>query len=182
MQKTQAPTAAGGVIGFGMALISTSATLATASLFLATAVNFANLIGRYFFHSSFVWAEEVMLYLMFASVFFGSAAACLHGGHISMDVVLKLLPQQWRWAIGLINDLIFISVAAVLVHLSIPVIMQFIDFDQRSDAAGIPIAVPHSLVPVGLVLMSVATVVRRLVECRRLKSSVAQSTNTPSEV
>jgi C4-dicarboxylate transporter, DctQ subunit len=173
MRTTQTPT--GGPIGFGIALIRVSATLATASLMAATAINFANLIGRYFFHSSFTWAEEVMLYLMFASVFFGSAAASLYGGHISMDVMLKILPERWRRTVGYINDLIFIAVAVVLIYLSIPVIMNFIEFDQRSDAARIPIAIPQSLIPVGLVLMIIATILHRIADRRRLQSAGIQS-------
>jgi TRAP-type C4-dicarboxylate transport system permease small subunit len=158
------------LVSFGIAIIRMAANLATASLLLGAGINFLNIIARYFFHASIVWAEEVMLYLMLASVFFGAAAASLHGGHISMDIMLKILPASWRKTIGMINDLLFIGVACVLIYLAVPVILDFIAFDQRSDAARIPIAIPQALIPVGLALMICATILHRMATPEQLKS------------
>jgi TRAP-type C4-dicarboxylate transport system permease small subunit len=164
-------------VSFGTTLIRVSANLATGSLLCGAGINFANIVGRYFFHSSIAWAEEVMLYLMLASVFFGSAAATLHGGHISMDVVLKVLPEGWRKTVGIMNDLLFITVACVLIYLAIPVILDFIAFDQRSDAARIPIAIPQMIIPVGLALMICATILHRLATRQQLKATKLETTD-----
>src|SRR3954469_18392635 len=47
-------------------------TMAALLLAGSVAINFANIIGRYFFSVSIQWAEEIMLFLMIGCVFFGS--------------------------------------------------------------------------------------------------------------
>jgi TRAP-type C4-dicarboxylate transport system permease small subunit len=55
---------------------------------------------------------------------------------------------------------VFIGVAATVIWLCLPVVLQFMDFDQRSEAAGVPVWIAHSLVPIGLAIMILATLVR----------------------
>lgn len=151
-----------GRIGRSLRLvIDGAAHLSTAALIVGAAINFANIIGRYFFHASIEWAEEVMLYLMLASVFLGGAAASLRGAHISMDIVLKGFSPRGRRVLGFINDAIFIAVAATVIWLAVPVIAQLSEFDQRSEAARIPVAYPQMLIPVGFLLMAIGTILRR---------------------
>jgi C4-dicarboxylate transporter DctQ subunit len=142
-------------------VIDGAAHLSTAALIVGAGINFANIIGRYFFHASIEWAEEVMLYLMLASVFLGGAAASLRGAHISMDIVLKGFSPRGRRVLGFINDAIFLAVAATVIWLAVPVIAQLIEFDQRSEAARIPVAYPQMLIPIGFLLMAIGTILRR---------------------
>jgi TRAP-type C4-dicarboxylate transport system permease small subunit len=53
-----------------------------------------------------------------------------------------------------------LAVACVVIWLGIPVIEQLIAFGQVTDAAGIPVAIPQSVIPLGLSLMALAVVVR----------------------
>ncbi len=74
-------------------------TRAVAAIFLIASVviNFANIIGRYFFSVSIPWAEEIMLFLMVGCVFTGCCAVAWEGRQIRMDVDrLIMLPPKLR--------------------------------------------------------------------------------------
>src|SRR5579884_1523885 len=55
----------------------------------SVAINFANIIGRYFLSVSLSWAEEGMLFLMIGAVFLGAAPVGWLGRHIRMDVIIS---------------------------------------------------------------------------------------------
>jgi len=54
------------------ALVTILRVLAGVLLVASVALNFVNVVGRYFFNTSIYWAEEVMLFLMVGCVFFGN--------------------------------------------------------------------------------------------------------------
>lgn len=134
--------------------------LSAAALVAGVSLNFVNIVGRYLFSAPIPWAEEVMLYLMLALVFLGAGAISLRGRHIRMDIALALFPARLRPAFDLLADLAFLAVGATVIVLGVPVVMQFADFDQRSEAAGIPVWIPHSLIPLGMFVMILATLAR----------------------
>jgi TRAP-type C4-dicarboxylate transport system permease small subunit len=143
-------------------ILGSSAHYATACLLVGVALNLINIIGRYVFYASIPWAEEIMIYLMVASVFFGSAQASLTATHISMDIFIRDLPKAVKMAILLINDVILLVVAAVVMWKTIPVVFQLYNFDQRSEAARIPIYIPQMIIPIGFLLMMVGTLLHRI--------------------
>lgn len=142
--------------------------VSAACLLVACAVNFANIVGRYFFHAPIIWAEEAMQFLMIAGVFLGAPMVTLRRAHISMDMILTIFPERVRTVLDVVAQLALLLVASTVIWLGIPVIMQFIAFGQVTDAAAIPVAIPQSVIPIGLFLVVLAVVVR-LVELGRKK-------------
>ena len=134
--------------------------MAGALLICSVALNFANIIGRYFIHSSIPWAEEAMLFLMIGCVFLGSSAVAWSGRHIRMDIVYRLMPENIRTILDLFSEFVFLITAIVLVVFAWPVIRQLVAFDQRSLAANIPLAIPQAMVPIGLLIMAFMVVAR----------------------
>ena len=65
-------------------------------LVASVALNFANVVGRYFFSASIYWAEEVMLFLMVGCVFLGNGVVAWSGRQIRMDVIVGMMPPQAR--------------------------------------------------------------------------------------
>ena len=61
------------------ALVSALRVMAGVLLAASVLLNFANVIGRYFFNASIYWAEEVMLFLMVACVFLGNGVVAWSG-------------------------------------------------------------------------------------------------------
>src|SRR3974377_354925 len=114
----------------------------------SVAVNFVNIIGRYFFSVSIPWAEEIMLFLMVGCVFTGCCAVAWDGRQIRMDVVLAILPHKLRVLIDALSELVMIAAAAAVTVFAWPVISQLAAFDERSQAANFPLAIPQVMLPV----------------------------------
>ena len=142
------------------ALIAVLRVAAGAMLVGSVGINFANIIGRYVLSVSLSWAEEAMLFLMIGSVFLAAAPVGWMGRHIRMDVVVSLLPPRFRAAFELFSDLVTIATCVLVAIFAWPVMTMLAEFDQRSDAANIPLVIPQAAVPVGLLLMALLIAVR----------------------
>jgi C4-dicarboxylate transporter, DctQ subunit len=144
------------------AVLTVTRAIAGVALFASVLLNFANVIGRYFFSVSISWAEEAMLFLMVGCVFFGSCAVAWQGRQIRMDVIVGMLPAKAREALNLLAELSFIATAIALTIFAWPVIVDLAAFDERSEAANFPLVIPQGLVPLGLSLMALLVAVRLL--------------------
>jgi TRAP-type C4-dicarboxylate transport system permease small subunit len=136
---------------------------AGAMLVASVAINFGNIIGRYFLSVSIPWAEEMMLFLMIGAVFFGIGPVGWLGRHIRMDVVVSLLPPRARELFEIFSDLVTIATCVMLAVFAWPVMTMLAELDQRSAMANIPLVVPQAVVPFGLLLMALLIAVRLLV-------------------
>jgi C4-dicarboxylate transporter DctQ subunit len=144
------------------AFVAVLRVLAGVLLMLSVALNFANVIGRYFFSASFYWAEETMLFLMVGCVFLGNGVVAWSGRQIRMDVVVGMMPAKVRAALQLFSELVLIATAMMIVVFSWPVIRDLYNFDQRSQSAEVPLYIPQSLIPIGLSIMAFLVAVRLL--------------------
>jgi TRAP-type C4-dicarboxylate transport system permease small subunit len=142
------------------ALLAILRVLAGALLIASVALNFANVIGRYFFSASIYWAEEAMLFLMVGCVFLGNGVVAWYGRQIRMDVIVAMLPAKVRDALHLLSELVLIVTALTIVVFAWPVIRDLYDFDQRSQSADVPLFIPQALIPVGLSIMAFLVAVR----------------------
>lgn len=142
------------------ALLAILRVLAGVLLVASVALNFANVVARYFFNASIFWAEEVMLFLMVGCVFFGSGVVSWSGRQIRMDVIVGMMPRRVHQALDLFSELVFIATALTIVVFAWPVIRDLYDFDQRSQSAEVPLYIPQALIPIGLSIMALLVVVR----------------------
>ena len=134
--------------------------ISTIILVVIVAINGVNVVGRYVFSSPISWGEEVMLYLMIVGVFIAVPAVTWDGAHIRMDLLARALPGRARRVLEALADLISLGVAGLFVYVSVPIVLQLFAFDQRSDAAEIPVAIPQSAIPLGFALVGIALLVR----------------------
>jgi C4-dicarboxylate transporter DctQ subunit len=154
------------------ALVAVIGVLSGVLLVASVALNFANVVGRYFFNASIPWAEEAMLFLMVGCVFLGNGVVAWSGRQIRMDVVVRMLPPKVREALDLFSELVFLITAVAIVIFAWPVIRDLAEFDQRSQAADFPLVIPQAMVPIGLSIMAFLVAVRLLVPQRRRKSQI----------
>jgi TRAP-type C4-dicarboxylate transport system permease small subunit len=154
-------------------------TRTAAGIFLiaSVAINFINIIGRYFFSVSIPWAEEIMLFLMVGCVFTGCCAVAWDGRQIRMDVVLAILPHKLRVLIDALSELVMIAAAAAVTVFAWPVISQLAAFDERSQAANFPLVIPQAMLPVGYTLMALVVAARLLVRSRGSSASRAEASH-----
>ena len=144
-------------------------------LMASVLINFANIIGRYFFSVSIPWAEEIMLFLMVGCVFTGCCAVAWHGRQIKMDVLVSMLPPTLRHLLALLSELVMIGAAIAVTIFALPVIANLWDFDERSQAANFPLVIPQAMVPIGYMLMALLVAIRLLIAGRRNRATDATS-------
>ena len=145
------------------ALIAVLRIAAGAMLIASVAINFANIIGRYFLSVSLSWAEEAMLFLMIGAVFLGAAPVGWLGRHIRMDVIVSLLPPGPRKIFEVFADLVTIATCVALAVFAWPVMTMLAELDERSELANIPLVIPQAALPLGLILMAALIAVRLIV-------------------
>jgi len=144
------------------ALLAFTRAAAGLCLLCSVAINFVNIVGRYFFSVSIPWAEEIMLFLMVGCVFTGCCAVAWEGRQIRMDVVVNALPAKARDFLTLLSELVMIAAAIAVAAFAWPVIRQLAEFDERSQAADFPLFIPQALVPAGYSLMALLVALRLL--------------------
>jgi len=132
----------------------------------AVCLNFANVIGRYVFGSAIFGADELQTYMMVWMAFLGAAAVTWRNAHLRMDVLVGRLPPTARAALRIVELALVIATAAVVTVQSWKFVGQMASMGRRSDAAEIPMAIPHSAVLAGFVLILLIAV-WQLVTIRR---------------
>ncbi len=136
--------------------------LSTVILVVIVVINGVNVVGRYVFSSPLSWGEEVMLFLMIVGVFLALPTVTWEGGHIRMDLLVRALPSKARRFFEVLADLSSLGMAGLMVYVGVPIVLQLLEFDQRSDAANVPVALPQSAVPIGFTLAAIALLAREL--------------------
>jgi C4-dicarboxylate transporter, DctQ subunit len=159
-------------------LLAVTRTLAAIFLLGSVAINFANIIGRYFFAVSIPWAEEIMLFLMVGCVFTGCCAVAWDGRQIRMDVVVSMLPPKVRDFLALLSELTLIVTAIAVAYFAYPVITQLAAFDERSQAANFPLVIPQAMVPIGYTLMALLVAIRLLRHATSSDAGTSSGTGT----
>lgn len=131
-----------------------------ALLLVATAINFANVIGRYLFGAPIFWAEEILVFIVIWSVFVAVPSIAYRGDHVRMDLFSARFPPAWaRLVNGAVAGL-FVACALFVVVQSSRVVALHLRTGAVSVAAGVPLAIPHAALLVGFALTGLAVLVR----------------------
>ena len=118
---------------------------------MATLV-FANVVCRYGFNFSIIWAEEVSQYLMIWIAYLGAGLALREGRHVAIELLQDRLPaalgRKLRMAVGGLV-LAFLGVVTVLGF-------QFAVFvwNQETPVLNIPLGIPSLAIPIGTLLFA----------------------------
>ncbi len=129
-------------------------------LILSVLLNFANVIGRKFLAAPIIGAEEVMSFLMITLVFLGAGVVAYDGTHINMEILIDRFPPRLRSAFKAFAHIAAIGIAAALVVLGVPIVRHLMQFDERSQAANVPLFIPQAMIPIGLTLLALGALAR----------------------
>ena len=128
---------------------------------VAVCLNFANVVGRYGFGTSIAGGDEVQVYIMVWMAFLGAVLVSWRGEHLRMDVLARGFSERARTALGRVELVLVIALAAFAVWQSWSYTQQIIAIGRRSDNAGIPMWIPHSAVGLGFALMLLVSILRK---------------------
>lgn len=131
-------------------------------------LNFASAASRYVAGRPIIGADEVQVYAMVWLVFLGAAMAAMRRAHLRMDVLTMNLRPAAGWWRALAEMLLLLVTCATMVAVSLQFTLQIHGMDQRSDAAEIPMWIPHLSVAVGFAGIALCAVLelRQLLQHR----------------
>jgi C4-dicarboxylate transporter DctQ subunit len=79
-----------------------------------TLITFAQVIARYVFNYSFVWAVELVSFLFAWLIFIGMAYGVRIGSHIGMDAVVKLLGPRAGRVVTIVATVLCIAYSVII--------------------------------------------------------------------
>ena len=127
---------------------------------VAVLINFANVVGRYVFSRSILGADEVQIFIMVWMAFLGAVVVTWRDQHLRMDVLFGYFPAPVRKVLRMTELLLMLGLAGFVSVQSTRYVGQMIAIGRESDAAGIPMAIPHSAVAVGFALITLLALLR----------------------
>lgn len=127
---------------------------AVAAIILAAiAVSFIEVIRRYFFDRVFVWSDEFIRFCMIYVGLVGGAAAYRYGQLVCFDSLLNKLPPKYRFACGIVSDLISLALLAGCFALSVKNLLSKSVVTALSTGLKVPMTVPYLAFTIGFFLM-----------------------------
>ena len=134
--------------------------IAAASTLVSMAVIAYSVVMRYVFNEPVPWVDELVGYLLVASVMLAAADALFHGEHIAVDVLTERLAGRGRRIVALVG-LAAVAVTAVLLAwegVDMVAFSRMVDLRSNGYLAA-PMWLPQLAVPAGAALLGVAAVV-----------------------
>jgi TRAP-type C4-dicarboxylate transport system permease small subunit len=124
-----------------------------AMMAVMTVLVFMNVVCRYIFNFSIIWAEEVSQYLMVWVVFLAAGLAFREGRHVAIEMLQDRLPSRTQGITRHIVALLLILFMGILIVLG----FQFARFawDQETPVLNIPLGIPYLAVPIGALLLMI---------------------------
>jgi TRAP-type C4-dicarboxylate transport system permease small subunit len=123
--------------------------LAALMLAVMALITFMNVLGRYLFHFSLSFTEEVTIQLFVWMTVIGAGIAFERGAHLGMITFYRLFPVRARCLIvvmaAILAGLLFLTVDILLVR---SIFEELTVFHARSGSLGVPIWIYYAGVPV----------------------------------
>lgn len=119
-----------------------------------TLVAFAQVVARYVFNYSFVWALEFITVLFAWLIFLGMSYGVRVGAHIGVDALVRTLgPRQARVAAA-IAAMLCLAYALILLVGSVDYVDRMIDLGIDMQDMPVPQWIPRLVLPVGFALLA----------------------------
>jgi TRAP-type transport system small permease protein len=138
---------------FERVLVTLNRWIVIAMMAVMVVLVFMNVVCRYIFNFSIIWAEEVSQYLMIWVAFLAAGLALRQGRHVAIEMLQDRLPPTARRMTRHLVALLLIVFMGILTVLG----FRFARFawDQESPVLNIPLGIPYLAVPIGALLLMI---------------------------
>ena len=124
-------------------------------LAVMTMVTFVQVIARYVFNYSFVWALELVSILFAWLIFIGMSYGVREGSHIGMDAVVRLLGPRLGRALTILATLLCIAYSCILFYGSWRYITTIYQIGNYAQDLPVPVWIPRLALPIGFGLLTI---------------------------
>ncbi|APW66157.1 C4-dicarboxylate ABC transporter permease [Poseidonibacter parvus] len=124
-------------------------SIAAFGITAGVAVAFTNVVARYAFDASLVWATELTIFLFLWSAFFGAAYCFKKDAHIAVTILLDVMPSKIAKGMLLLSHTITIIFLLAVSYYGYEYLLLVADIDERSiDLWDMPMWVIYLVIPV----------------------------------
>lgn len=122
-------------------------------LALMTIVTFVQVIARYVFNYSFVWALELVTFLFAWLIFIGMCYGVRMGSHIGVDAVVKMLGPRTGRIVTIVATLLCITYAVIIFFGGWNYVAMVYEIGTYAQDLPIPLWLPRLALPIGFGLL-----------------------------
>lgn len=124
-------------------------TIAVIGITAGVAIAFTNVVARYAFDASLVWATELTIFLFLWSAFFAAAYCFKKDAHIAVTVVLDIVPSHIAKPMLLISHIVTITFLIAVSYFGYEYLLLVHEIDERSiDLWDMPMWIVYLVIPV----------------------------------
>jgi C4-dicarboxylate transporter, DctQ subunit len=143
----------GGAVSFGTVIDRVEEGLIALILTVMTLITFMQVVARYVFNYSFVWALELVTYLFAWLIFLGMSYGVRVGAHIGVDaLVKKLVPAKAR-AVGVLAAALCMGYSAIVFYGGCIYVAKMAEIGIMGEDIPIPQWVPRLVLPFGFAFL-----------------------------
>jgi C4-dicarboxylate transporter DctQ subunit len=124
-------------------------------LALMTVITFVQVIARYVFNYSFVWALELVFFLFVWLIFIGMSYGVRTGSHIGMYAVVKMPGLRFGRLLTFPAIVLCIVYSAILFYGSWHYVSAIYRIGNYAQDLPVPVWVPHLALPIGFALLTI---------------------------
>jgi len=134
-------------------------------LAVMTLVSFSQVVARYVFNYSFVWALELVTFLFAWMIFLGMSYGVRVGSHIGVDALVKVLKPRSAQIVGAVAAVLCIVYAVIVFVGGWVYVGKMYEIGIEAQDIPIPQWVPRLVLPIGFGLLAIrfAEVLYRIV-------------------
>jgi len=124
-------------------------SIAAFGITAGVAVAFTNVVARYAFDASLVWATELTIFLFLWSAFFGAAYCFKKDAHIAVTIILDIVPSKLAKIMLLLSHTVTIVFLLAIAYYGYQYLFLLIDLDERSiDLWDLPMWIVYLVIPI----------------------------------
>ncbi len=116
---------------------------------------FVQVIARYVFNFSFVWAQELVSYLFAGLIFIGMSYGVRVGAHIGIDILVKSLKPRGARIVGAIAAALCVAYAGIVLYGSVLYVEKIRSVGIMAQDLPIAQWIPRLVLPIGFLLLMI---------------------------
>ena len=121
-------------------------------LALMTLITFAQVIARYIFNYSFVWALELVMFLFAGLIFIGISYGIRVGSHIGVDALVRTLSERTARVVAIVATLLCLLYTVIVFVGAYAYVMKMYEIGILAQDMPVPQWVPRVVLPLGFAL------------------------------
>ena len=126
---------------------------------LMVIVVFVATLARYFNLFPMFWGEEVARYIMVYMAYIGAGLAMKNGAHVGVSFLVDTIKNPTiRKIFDVIRLVIVLFFCGIIIYYIVQIITSPIFKIQTTPALFIPMWIPYTAVPLGMILVSIRTI------------------------